>query len=201
MKVRANNPIIASMLIGVFAASISWPAAAHEFTVAIVGDGSVADTEAQVAEVVRGFIVAADERDGHVNETSDGHLGGLDVQIRVLPSGAAAAVEELVGVPKDPADITFLLDPMTLAMSSGEPALRLNTVIFRPGALPPRNKREASSFDVRFWALYGRVPTEAAEQGYNAARRIDSAIRPLGGLEPRTAIEAALAGTVEGIDW
>lgn len=201
MKIPASNSIIASVLAGVLAASVSQPIAAHEFTVAIVGDGSVAGSEAKIAEVVRGFIVAADERDGHLNETSDGHLGGLDVQIRVLPSGAAAEVEELSGVPRDPADIAFLLDPMTSAIGSSEPVLGPKTIIFGPGLLPPPEKREASPFHLRFRALYGRIPTEAAEQGYNAARRIDSAIRPLGGLEPRAVIEAALAGTVEGFSW
>jgi ABC-type branched-subunit amino acid transport system substrate-binding protein len=50
-------------------------------------------------------------------------------------------------------------------------------------------------------ALFGRGPTDAAAQGYNAARRIDHAIRAAGDLETRAAIRAALAETEGGMDW
>lgn len=199
MRITTRHRIVASLLIVTLTGGLTQPAAAHEFTVAIVGEGTAADTEARVAEVVRGFIVAADERDGHANETSDGHLGGLDVQIRVLPP--AAEIDELLGFPKDPADIAFLPGPATSVIGVGGTVLGPDTVIVRPGALPPREKREASSFARRFTALFGRAPTEAAEQGYNAARRVDRAIRLHSGLEPRAAIEAALAETEGGIDW
>ena len=62
-------------------------AAAHEFTAALYMTGEM--REARLAEAVNGFLLAADERDGHSDETSDGHLGGVDVQ--VLPRAAGCA--------------------------------------------------------------------------------------------------------------
>lgn len=185
-------------LVAAVAAGGAGPAAAHEFTVAIVGGGSTA--AAQVADVVRGFVVATDERDGHANETSDGHLGGIDVQIRVLPAAAAAGIDALVGSPRDPADVALVLDPEAQA-TAGATAIGPDTIVFAPGTLPPRNSRDASGFAARFRALHGAAPTEAAERGYNAARRIDGAIRRAGGLAPRAAVEAALADTATGTDW
>ena len=198
---RKTLPIIASAFAGILAGTLVPPVAAHEFTVAIVGDGLAAETATQVAEVVRGFVVATDEHDGHIDETSDGHLGGLDIQIWVLPPEGAAAVNELVGDPSNPADIALLLGPVPSAMGIGDAALGLRTIFVRPGILPPQETREASGFARRFTALFGRAPTLAAAQGYNAARRLDRAIRPLDALEPRLAIEAALIETEGEIDW
>ena len=198
---RKTFPIIVSALAGVFVSAHVPPVAAHEFTVAIVGDGLAVDTVAQVAEVVRGFIVATDELDGHIDETSDGHLGGLDVQIWVLPPEGAAAVNELVGVPSDPADIALLLGPVPSAMGIGDAALGLRTIFVQPGILPPQETRQASGFARRFTELFGRAPTLAAAQGYNAAKRLDRAIRPFEALEPRLAIEASLIETEAEMDW
>ena len=198
---RKMSPIIASALAGFLAGALAPPVAAHEFTVAIVGDGLAADTVAHVAEVVRGFIVAADENDGHSDETSDGHLGGLDVQIWVLPPNGAAEVGELVGTPKDLADIALLLGPVPSAMGIGDAALGLRTIRVRPGALPPVAAREANGFARRFTSHFGRAPSEAAAQGYNAARRLDQTIRSFGSLEQHRAIEAKLVESEEGIGW
>jgi hypothetical protein len=200
MKIRSTHPIAVVLLsVGLLAASGVPPAAAHEFTVAIVGNSPSA--RALVAEAVRGFIVATDERDGHASETSDGHLGGLDVQIRLLSPATAAAIGDLVGNPKDVADIVFLLGLETPGDDASGAAIGPDTIAFRPGALPSNDSRDASGFAARFSALHGHAPSEAAAQGYNAARRIDLAIRPLSGLAPRAAIEASLADTAAGINW
>ena len=58
---------------------MSGVASAHSSTAALLVVGE--DREASLAEAVRGFLLAADERDGHANETSDGHLGGVDVHV------------------------------------------------------------------------------------------------------------------------
>tara|TARA_R110002110_G_scaffold415612_2_gene651722 strand:- start:181226 stop:181828 length:603 start_codon:yes stop_codon:yes gene_type:complete len=200
MKIRRKHALRAFMLIGsVLAAGVAQSAAAHEFTAAIVGSGPGAD--ALVAEAARGFIVATDERDGHASETSDGHLGGLDVQIRVLPAAAGEAVDALVGMPRDPADIAIFLGQELPGNDGIGTVLGPDTIIFRAGSLPSRQNREASEFGDRFKVLFGRSPTETAEQGYNAARRVDMAIRRHSGLAPRAAIESALAETATGIDW
>lgn len=198
MKHVSRKPTAGALVLGAAIAVMSAGlAAAHEFTAAIIGGDAVAETE--IAEVARGFIVATDERDGHSAETSDGHLGGLDVQIRVVPRSAAGAISALVGSPSDPAAIALVLDPGSV--EAGASVIGPDTIVFGPGTLPSRDLQAASGFARRFEALFGRTPTEAAAQGYNAARRIDAAIRPLGGLAPRAGIEAALAGTAAGIDW
>ncbi|WP_306259484.1 hypothetical protein [Pararhizobium sp. IMCC21322] len=193
--------IIASAIIGLVAGADPSPALAHEFTVAIVGDGLADDPVTHVAEAVRGFIVATRENDGHAFETSDGHLGGLDVQIWVLPPGGAAAVAELVGSPAETADIALLLGPVPSAMGIGDAALGLATIFVRPAALPSPDLRAASGFAGRFRAQFGHEASEAAEQGYNAARRIDRAIRASGDLDLRATIRAALSKTERGMDW
>lgn len=178
-------------------AGASLPAMAHEFTVAIVGSGATAS--ARVAEVARGVIVAADEQDGHAGETSDGHLGGLDVQITLVPD--AEIPVEMVGTPKTPADIAFILDQEFPREPNIVEVLALDTIVVRPGVLPAREYRAASDFDRRFRMLFGRAPTQLAEQGYNVALRIDLAIRSRDGFEHRPAIEASLAKSAAGIDW
>ncbi len=175
-------------------------ASAHEFTAAILAAGP--DRETVLADAVRGFLLAADERDGHPNETSDGHLGGVDVQVLALPPGAASKVEGLTGTPKLPPGVVIALGPeadvtKAVATYSGD------SIVFGSGTLPSdwSLATATDSFAVRYQTLYGASPTEAAAQGYNAARRLDLAIRPLDGLEPRAEIEAALARTERGIEW
>jgi hypothetical protein len=175
-------------------------AVAHEFTAAILVTGQ--NPETRLAEAVNGFLLAADERDAHSNETSDGHLGGVDVQVLPLPTEAAGLVSWLVGSPADEAGVVVVLgtEPATLPDVA---AISPRTVTMVPGILPQDWFEDAGndSFVARYRSAYGTAPTEAAAQGYNAARRLDSAIRPLDGISPRVALEAALADTANGIDW
>lgn len=170
-------------------------AAAHEFTAALLVTGE--NREARLAEAVNGFLLAADERDGHPGETSDGHLGGVDVQLLPLPAEAAGQVVGLVGTPRTPADVLVVIGPEPDA----SPAFA--GVVLRPGVLPDgwAAENDASSFAARYQSTYGNPPTEAAALGYNVARRLDIAIRPLDGVAPAAALEAALAETASGIDW
>lgn len=200
MRINILQILIRSLLAGwILTAGAGQSAFAHEFTAAIIGGNPVSDT--LVEETVRGFIVATDERDGHPDETSDGHLGGLDVQIRVLPETAADSIDQLVGTPTDPAEIAILLGPERPATERVERVVGPDTILIRPGRLPSRRIRDSSDFGERFRDLFGRLPTDAAAQGYNAARRIDAALRPHAGFSERAALEAALAASSAGIDW
>ncbi|MDO8982322.1 hypothetical protein, partial [Cypionkella sp.] len=87
--------------------ALSGNALAHSFTAALIVVGD--NREAGLAEAVRGFLLAADERDGHANETSDGHLGGVDVHVLPLPRDAAGLVEDLIGTPTEPGDVVVVL--------------------------------------------------------------------------------------------
>lgn len=175
-------------------------AGAHEFTAAILATGE--DREAQLAEAVRGFLLAADERDGHAAETSDGHLGGVDVQILPLPQEAAGQVEGLVGTPRTPPGAVVVIGPEA-ERARALADIGTESIGLAPGKLPPGWAEETApdSFAVRYRSAYDTAPTVAAAEGYNAARRLDLAIRPLEGLELRTAVKAALAASGNGIDW
>ena len=175
-------------------------AIAHEFTAALLVTGE--KQEAGLAQAVNGFLLAADERDGHPAETSDGHLGGVDVQVLPLPADAAGRVAGLIGTPRTPPDVLIVMGPEPEA-SAAVASLDLAGVVLRPGALPNgwATEDDADSFAARYRSAYGSAPTEAAARGYNAARRLDAAIRPLDGISPRVALETALADTASGIDW
>lgn len=186
---RLTNLIFAgATLIG----TTSW-AAAHEFTAALYVSGPQAAS--RMAETVNGFLLAADERDGHANETSDGHLGGVDVQILPLPREIGAGVEGLylsrAGAP----------DVVVVFGKADASALPDGAVIVEAGVLPPDQEWQQSAFAKRYLAAYGTAPTRDAAQGYNAARRLDHAIRPLDGLSPAAEFSAAITSTAGGINW
>ena len=181
-------------------AALAGFAQAHEFTAAIMIVGE--DRETVLADAVRGFLMAADESDGHPDETSDGHLGGIDVQILPLPSDAASAVEGLRGSPKLPPEVVVVLGPPTEA-APVLAAVSRQSIYLGAGSLPPgwAEAAQPSGFAARYRQNYGHAPSRAAAEGYNAARRLDLAIRPQDGLTPRAALKAALAASEAGIDW
>ncbi len=157
------------------------PALAHSFdtifVVPITGPQAAAGEQAQ-----DGFNFAARERDGHPDETADGHLGGLDVYLRVVDSAAnapdvAAAVRQLAQRSAD--DAPWVVGPAEL----------LAVIQDRVGAAEwlPINLAGASAPDVRtmdgrpfraaFEQAFGYAPTPAVIAGYGAARQIDQTVR------------------------
>lgn len=171
-------------------------AAAHSFTTLIVGPD---DDPAALEAVVDGFRLATRERDGHPDETSDGHLGGLDVHITARGAGEGvddnAAAADFVLVAGD--DALF----QAVAHAAGPHA-----IVLRPGQLPPEAVWTGAvpggaDFAGRFRDAFGRPPDRAAAEGYNAARRIDAAVRPIGSPSDRAALAAALETTASGIAW
>lgn len=183
-------PIFAAVLAGIGTTS-----GAHEFTAGLHVTGVGSETRA--AEIVAGFLLAADERDGHEGETSDGHLGGVDVQVLPLPRGSGVNIPGLYGKPSDLPDVVILfgaISPSALDVAPGSP-------VVEAGKLPPDLDWRQSDFAVRYLATYGRPPTRDAAQGYNEARRLDMAIRPLDGLSPRPTFESAITSTQDGLEW
>jgi len=183
------------------ALAVTLPAAAvqaHSFSLAVLAGGEHA--AAQLDSAVKGILLATQERDGHANETSDGHLGGLDVYIVPLPAFAAETIQGLKGVSQASIDVAILLDPeaeLEQAMAGLDP----QTVIMRPGTINPEPTEASKMFAMRYQTAYGTVPDQSAVAGYNAARRVDLAVRPLGGVDDRPALEAALAASKGGIEW
>ena len=182
------------------ALAVTLPAAAqaHSFSLAVLAGGEHA--AAKLDSAVKGMLLATRERDGHANETSDGHLGGLDVYIVPLPAYAAETIQGLKRVSQASVDIAVLFDPdaeLEQALAELEP----QTVIMRPGTINPEPTEASALFATRYQAAYGTTPDRAAVAGYNAARRVDLAVRPLGGVDDRPALMAALAASRDGIEW
>ena len=197
---RVQTAIKRSFLVFVVWMALSGNALAHSFTAALIVAGD--NREASLAEAVRGFLLAADERDGHANETSDGHLGGVDVHVLPLPRDAAALVEGLIGKPTEPGDVVVVLGTEPAASEAARKYQSNSTVLLQV-VLPVGWDSDVGtdSFVARYRLAYGTAPGLMAATGYHAARRLDVAIRPLDGVIPRAALEDAWRSTESGLPW
>ena len=177
---------------------MSGVASAHSSTAALLVVGE--DREASLAEAVRGFLLAADERDGHANETSDGHLGGVDVHVLPLPRDAAGFVEGLTGTPGVPPDVVVVLGPEPAASAAGRAYPPERTVLVQD-VLPAgwEGESQMDGFAARYRLAHGTAPSAMAATAYHAARRLDAAIRPLDGVSPHAALEEAWRSTESGL--
>lgn len=178
-------------------AVLSDSAKAHSFNVALI----IALTEhpaADIRQVRDGFLLATRERDSHPDEESDGHLGGLDVYLYPvdLERESVPAVRALLQ--REQIDILAIIGPDEAASEIGPLVADSRTVLLAPGRLraPP-----TTDFTTAFEGAFGYSPSEPAAEGYNAARRIDAAVRPLGGVDDRAALRRALDETRDGLDW
>ncbi|UCH75974.1 MAG: hypothetical protein JSU82_09230 [Rhodospirillales bacterium] len=172
-------------------------AAAHSFNVGLIV-ATDAPTQAQLREVRDGFLLAAAERDGHPDQESDGHLGGLDVYLFVTDLARAAphGVRELLG--REQIDILAVLGP-DRAVAEIRPLLDgARPVLLGPGRLP---STIPSTFRESFESAFGYAPGPHAAAGYNAARRIDAAVRPLDGVDDTAALRQSFAATRDGLSW
>ncbi len=172
-------------------------AKAHSFNVALVI--ALAEPSAANSRQVRdGFLLATRERDAHPDEESDGHLGGLDVYLYPvdLDRESLAGVRALLQ--REQIDILAIIGPEDAAEEIGLLVAGSRTALLAPGQLRPAS---AEAFKNRFQAAFGYLPAAPAAEGYNAARRIDAAVRPLGGVDDRVALRRALDETRNGFDW
>ena len=197
---RVQTAIKRSFLVFVVWMALSGNALAHSFTAALIVAGD--NREASLAEAVRGFLLAADERDGHANETSDGHLGGVDVHVLPLPRDATGSVEGLIGKPTEPGDVVVVLGTEPAASEAARKYQSNSTVLLQV-VLPVGWDSDVGtdSFVARYRLAYGTAPGLMAATGYHAARRLDVAIRPLDGVIPRAALEDAWRSTESGLPW
>ena len=162
---------------------------AHSFDIAIIA----AFGTDQGPSLWNGMRVATRERDGHVYETSDGHLGGVDSQLvrfdtanesdallaRLLKIGEVqgfiiavlmkADQELLAQIPENIPYIAILVD--------GD-AVNSNSNLLQPKQIQGNGRQ---IFQENYVDQYQRPPTEAALAGYTAARLIDAAIRQTDG--------------------
>ena len=184
-----------NLMLGAILMVVGTSGNAHEFTAGLLLTGPQASS--RIAEVVNGFLLAADERDGHADETSDGHLGGVDVQVLPMPNDLSAYTVGLSGRPSKNPDVIVVFS------EAGEPVPNLpsGALVVVAGVLPPSAVWQRGDFADRYLATYGKLPTQDAAQGYNEARRLDHAIRPLDGLVPTDQFASAIETTARGIDW
>jgi hypothetical protein len=177
-------------------------ALAHSFVVTL--DATAAETPLKLASAIQGMRVAASERDSHAAETSDGHLGGIDLFIRVQPADAADGITWLKGAPKVAATVIVDFSGPDVAPSR---MAADGTLVITPGKLPPAEiwtsnaLSTTNSFAARYQAAYDSAPDRQAAQGYNAALRIDRAVRYSGGVHDIQALREALDRSTDGIDW
>jgi len=177
---------------------------AHEFVFEFRAVG--AESDEILTDALRGFLLATVERDGHANEASNGHLGGLDVYIIPQPASVAANFPELKQAPYDRPDIVAVIGPEADVESALDP-VGGESVYLSAGRLHPDNVwatgdgLESGDFAARYTTEFGQPPSQWAARGYNIARRIEAAVRPLGGVNDRAALERAFADSAEGLRW
>ncbi len=172
-------------------------AKAHSFNVALI----IALTEhsdANIRLVRDGFLLATRERDSHPDTVSDGHLGGLDVYLFPvdLKRQSMAGVRALLQ--REQIDILAVIGPDSAVEQIRPLVAGSNTVLLAPGRL---RSAPTEAFAKAFQAAFGYAPARPAAEGYNAARRIDAAIRPLDGVGDSAALRRALDETRDGLDW
>ena len=162
---------------------------AHSFQAVFLAPMTGAEATAGKA-ALDGFMVATRERDSHPDETADGHLGGLDVYVTVVDTALDLAAAAARVRSARPDILAGLMTPPV------EAALRGKTDAVPVG--PDSGTGDTMTMDSEpfadaFRAAYGYGVTPAAVIGYRQARRIDRAVRAVGGdVGDRAALAAAL---------
>jgi hypothetical protein len=177
-------------------------ALAHSFNVALlVGPSDSAENDA--GQIRDGFLLATRERDSHPDEESDGHLGGLDVYLFPVDERGdlLAGVRALLG--QEAIDILAVVGPDALTDKIRPLTAGMQTVLLAPGRMtfPGAATPAEQVFVETFTAAFGYPPSQSAARGYNAARRIDAAVRAQGGVSDKAALDQALRASESGFDW
>jgi hypothetical protein len=178
---KYQNPLAVVTLFGLALATS--PALAHSFNVALVQPVSSVEAE----QFRMGFMLATTWRDSHPDETSDGHLGGLDSYVSVVDApGAVADGTDIVVVPASQA-------------VDGE----LSAVVLRPGQSPFADAEQTgvANFVAAYRSAYGDAPTAEAAQGFNAGQRIDVAVRAQGSTSDKVMLQRSFAQTADDFSW
>lgn len=202
MKNRVNGILFSAMVALAGAAMLIKPVQAHSFNVSLLIPPSKAGAPSG-DQILRGFMLATKERDGHPDQESDGHLGGLDVYVTVV-DGQADTLSDLRRIaPKGDPDIVVAFDdgiPDTVVdrfVSTDDIAL------LRPGRTPfskpglPGTRKFMSDYQRE----YGVQPSASSAQGYNAGRRIESAVRAQSGVRDKASLLQNFKTTADNFDW
>jgi len=182
----SNFPLKA--LFGILLAINSASVLAHSFNLGLVIPMSGPDARAG-QQMLDGFLLATTEEDSHADETSDGHLGGLDSHVlkvdRETDSSTLMKNLQALMQKRQPIFVTGLFTNGTVQLIS-KPIEQGSTVLFDPQQSSMwQNKPDSmklmdgSSFSSKFQKRYGYPPTLNAMRGYIAARLIAATVRSL----------------------
>lgn len=167
-------------------AAIASPALAHEFNLLLLAPAAASGTE--MDDMRTAFLIASAERDSHANETSEGHLGGLDVQLTLMRIGEAAAdeVPDVVVAPFAAAG-----DAQVAALAAPGDAVIVDAEVL--ARTVPEERDDLAPFAERFLAETGRTADAAALGVYRAARVVDLAVRSVDSVDDRDSLRRALS--------
>ncbi len=178
------------------------PAFAHSFNVMLIVPLSGGQEEAG-RQFVDGFMLATTERDAHANQESDGHLGGLDVYVSLLDANGSG--QDMVLEHARQNDIDIAIGPWGIEdlLLSESVLAEQGVSLLSPGSVPQVDGEgaKALAFGENFARAYGDAPGAAAMQGYNAAQRIEVAVRGQAGVADVDALAQSFAQTASGFDW
>jgi len=162
--------------------------------------GSTAENGEQIRQ---GFLLATTQRDAHANEESDGHLGGLDSYVSVIDANGDVAAEITRILSGDQINIvaSFASDRtqgLIDTLLAGK-----NIALLQYGPTPFGNKGlpAVSDFISAYNLAYGATPSAAAARGYNAARRIDVAVRAQSGIDDLVLLRQNFMQTANSFTW
>ena len=178
------------------------PALAHRFNVAIVIPLS-GGAASQGQQFLNGFMLATTERDSHPDQESDGHLGGLDVYVTVI-DGTGNPAAEIEGMSaQGKIDIVAVFGPQTTRSRVESLLEGKGIALLPPGRSPFSNSGliAVAGFISTYEMEYGVKPSSDAAQGYNAARRVDKAVRDQGGVDDTASLLRSFRDTTQEFTW
>ena len=187
--------LLMTLALGVFPAV----ALGHSFQLGVIVPLSGPGV-AQGVAALDGLRLATRERDSHPDETSDGHLGGLDSHLVPIDSALIEHPEMFrAALTGRPLDIVTIADGREDTGAIAEILSEPGMPVFCPpaaGPVPPDRlaSAEAEAFRQAFLGEFGYPATESAVQGYNAGRAVDAAVRPLGGVGDTQALRRLCGG-------
>ena len=178
------------------------PALAHRFGVALViplsGTASL-----QGRQYREGFMLATTERDSHPDEESDGHLGGLDVYVSDVDTQGDVTAKLKQTTDQNDINIVTALGSQNLLSSVGSALSGTGIVLLPPGQTPfsTPGSPAVAAFSAAYEKTYNAKPSPQAAQGYNAARRIEAAVRALEGVDDAAALQQMFAQSARNFTW
>ncbi len=201
MKIYNRIALLFLVLIAVNATFHS-SAFADRFYVALILPLSGPES-ASGRQIREGFMLATTERDSHPEEESDGHLGNLDSYVSVIDANGNVAddIKRLSSESR-----INIVAAFTSAKTQSQISRLLkgtNIALLLPGETPfADNKSPAvANFISSYQRAYGARPSSMAAQGYNAARRLDTAVRAQGGIADLTPLKQSFHQTARNFAW